>query len=180
MDTTQQQPATPANHTNNQPHTGIQGEANTPKPSVPLAPTPKLVVGAKTPTTQAPVDKVCWRSEDGLVVVKQLVKQAQKNPPSDYPCVVIQGFPQEHERVRRIPGGGIELMLTHPEAEAFVKALNAAAESQSKGQLYAILQSIPAKPKWRKEWWKKRNQARSSAQPRPSSGSWWRRRYNRY
>jgi hypothetical protein len=107
------------------------------------------------------LDRVCWESEDGLVRIKQLVRQAQKHPPSDYPCVVIQALPQEHERIRRIWGDTIELLLTYQEVEQLITALNAAAEAQGTGQLYQILQRVAPKPKWRKERWKKFNQRRT-------------------
>ena len=154
-----QLPASPAAPQTQQPQpNNPPGSEGRSKPDgVPVS-GPNSVPSAKTQGVAPPIDKVCWRSEDGLVVIKQLVKLAHKHPPSDYPCVVLQGFPRETQRIRRIHGGGIELMLTFQEADQFVRALNAAAESEGKGTVYAILQSIPPKPEWRKKKWKKLNE----------------------
>lgn len=155
---TDQAPVTSANHSTIQLQpTSTQAVVGTPNPGGGPSQVP---VDA---TQAAPIDKICWQSQDGLIVIKQLVRLAQKYPPSPYPCVVIQAFAREHERVRRIHGAGIELMLKHEETEEFLIAFNAAAESQGKGKLYQILQRVPLKPKWRKEHWRGFNQRRLSA-----------------
>jgi hypothetical protein len=155
-----QLPAVLANHQTMQPQPiAIQFGGGTPMPGASL-PTMPFLDDARTRVAEAPIDKVCWESEDGIVAIRQLVKLAQKHPPSDYPCIVLQAFPRDHERVRWIKGGGVELMLTYQEVEKFIVALNEAAQTQGKGQIYAVLQSIAPKPQWRKDEWKKRNEAR--------------------
>ena len=151
------------------------GKSTTNQTQESRAPVVLLTPGVKTAPKAIPIDKVCWKSDDDLVVIKQLVKLAQKHPPSDYPCIVIQAFPREHERIRSIRGG-IELMLTYQEAEEFVTALNVAAETQGKGQLYRILQRIPPKSKARKQKWKQFNARRLTDRSRWSSPTWARHR----
>ena len=163
----------PANPQTTQPQPGNeQPESNTSKDAVPK-PAPIPPQDSTNARVALPVDKICWQSDDGLVVIKQLVTQAQKFPPSPYPCVVMQGYPKEHERVRRIPGGGIEIMLTHEEMESFIDAFNDVAENQGKGKLYQILQRIPPKPAWRKNHWRRLNQERLSARHFPGPTPRW-------
>ena len=121
-----------------------------------------------TQPKQKPVDQVLFVSEDKLFAVKQLVGLAQRYPYSDYPCIVMQGFPAEHERIRRVSGGGVELMLTHEEFEAVIDGINAVSESQGKGTLYKILKRIPPKSQEHKLQWRRFNESRRASRP-----NWW-------
>jgi hypothetical protein len=116
-------------------------------------------------------DKTCFVSSDRRVVVKLLVEMLQRHPPSKYPCVVLQVFPEDHTRIRAIPGGGVECMFAHDELDAFLTAFNAAAVSQGKGEIYKILQSVPSKTAERKAVWKSHNETRLGLRPTPW---WWR------
>ena len=119
-----------------------------------------------------PIDKVCFVSDDGQIVIRQKVKTAQKHPPSDYPCIVIESRALvPHSRVRRLPDGGLELMLTYEECENLITYLNEAAKMAGKGELYQILQRVPPKTRAHKEKWKRRNEERLGLRPKMD---WWR------
>lgn len=123
----------------------------------------------KPTTTAAPPtaeNKTCFVSGDGQVVIKQLVTQLRRHPPSSYPCIVLQAFPKDHTRIRNIPGGGCELMFAHDELDAFIEAINAVAVMQGKGEVYKVLQRIPAKTPQRKQAWQRRNEARLGLCPK--------------
>jgi len=113
------------------------------------------------PLAKKPIDKEIFVSDDQLVRVKQLVALAQRYPYSDYPCIVIEAYPAPYERIRRIPGGGIELMLTHQEIEALLDAVNQVSESHGNGQLYQILKRIAPKSLGRKRRWRQFNACRN-------------------
>jgi hypothetical protein len=111
-------------------------------------------------TAVAPIDKVCFESDDGQIIISQLVKTAHKFPPHNYPCVVLAAKPADHTRVRRVGGGYIEIMPSFLEMEELVDAMNNVALASGKGKLYDILQRVPEKPRERKERWKQRNEMR--------------------
>ena len=81
-----------------------------------------------------------------------------------------------HERVRRLPDGGLELMLTYEECENLITYLNEAAKMAGKGELYQILQRVPPKTRAHKEKWKRRNEERLGLRPKLD----WRRNQRRH
>jgi hypothetical protein len=160
---TKRQPATPANNTNSQkPGTGpssskigpSNGEAASP-PQIPAA-KPLADVSAKT---EKPMDKVCWKSEDGQVVIRQKVRTAGRAPAHCYPVIATEYYPIDHSRIRKLPQGGLEVMHTHEEFEQLLAAINAADEKVK----YGVTCHVPPKSKSRKEKWKRWNEARVSA-----------------
>lgn len=136
------------------------------KVNVLVQPATNVTIPSTNESDGPPQDKIVWRSDDGLIVIRQLVRQAKRHPQSDYPCIVIQAFPVKHERVRRIANGGVELMPAHLEFDAMVDAINAVATSQGKGKLYDVLQRVAPKSKERKMAWKKINIARAAKRER--------------
>ena len=138
-----------------------------PKPQDPSPPGPtiqeKLAPSAFSPTGRRKtelVDKVCYVSSDEQFVVKQLVWKIAKFPPSSYPVVAVEAYPEVHTRFREIPGGGVELVLVYEEVEQLLKALNEAAIEAGKGQLYQILQHVPKKTAAHKQKWRRYNERR--------------------
>ena len=93
------------------------------------------------------MDKVCWRSEDGLVKVTQKVRSAGRDPPHGYPIVVLECVPQEGQRIRKLANGGLEILLNHIEVENYL------AVSLADGKVrYEVLQRVPVGPA-RKAYW---------------------------
>lgn len=125
-----------------------------------------------------PIDKTCYASEDGQFRIEQLVQKTAKFPPSPYPCIVMQFFPEDHTRIRRLAGGGIEVMLTNYETDQFVDAMNGAASASGKGKLYDVLQRVPEKTKEHKRRWKKWNEERLGLRAKPNK--WWPRQYAKH
>lgn len=153
-------PDKPANQTKPQTEPSLNPNGAGPTQPIPnSSPAPDTTAGAQA-SAPPPTDKTCWQSEDGLVTIKQLVKLAQRHPPSDYPCVVVQSVPRRFERIRQLNNDVMELMLTYEDVEQFVTELNAAAATQGKGKLYEILQHVPPKSKSRKERWRRFNRRR--------------------
>jgi hypothetical protein len=157
---------------NNQKNKNMEQNPNTnpeqqPKPQDPSPPGPtiqeKLAPSAFSPTGRRKtelMDKVCYVSPDEQFVVKQLVWKIAKFPPSSYPVVAVEAYPEVHTRFREIPGGGVELVLVYEEVEQLLKALNEAAIEAGKGQLYQILQHVPKKTAAHKQKWRRYNERR--------------------
>ena len=118
-----------------------------------------------------PEDKTCYVSDDGQLRIEQLVQQTAKFPPSPYPCIVLQLFPKDHTRIRRLESGGLEAMLTGFEIEQFIDAYNNAASASGKGKVFAVLQRVPEKTKQHKRKWREYNETRLGI--RKPSGRWW-------
>ena len=125
-----------------------------------------------------PVDKICYESDDRQFRVEQKVQSTAKYPPSPYPCIVMQFFPQDHTRIRRLDGGGVEVMLTNYETDQLVDAMNGAASASGKGKLYDVLQRVPEKTHEHKQRWKKWNEERLGVRPKPGKWWWGKRRYH--
>jgi hypothetical protein len=125
----------------------------------------------------APIDKTCFVSLDEQFRIEQLVKTAAKYPPSPYPCIVMQFFPEDHTRIRELEGGGVEAMLTNHEIEQFIIAFNNAALASGKGRMFDVLQHVPEKTKQHKAKWCEYNEIRLGLRPKPRR-SWWAQRKN--
>jgi hypothetical protein len=124
-----------------------------------------------TASAVIPTDKTCYVSEDGQLRIEQMVEKSAKYPPSLYPVIVLQLFPEDHTRIRRLEGGGIEAMLTGLEIEQFVDAYDEAARASGKGKIFEILQRVPEKTKQHKDKWRKFNEERLGI--RKPTGRWW-------
>jgi len=159
--------------TTNQSPTVAVTETGTPPPAKP-EPTYEQDVSSAV----IPVDKTCYVSEDGQFRIEQLVHKSAKFPPSPYPVIVMQFFPMDHTRIRRLEGGGIEVMLTGFEIEQFVDAYDEAARASGKGKIFEILQRIPEKTREHKQKWRQWNEQRLGLRPKPKK--WWPRQYSKH
>ena len=118
------------------------------------------------PRRGKPVDKVCWRSEDGLVTVSQKVRTAGRYPPHGYPVVVLECVPKEGQRIRKLANGGLEILLNHFEVENYLAAL-----SLADGKVrYEVVQRVPVKDPDRKAYWDGINSARHERKSRGQAG----------
>jgi hypothetical protein len=147
--------------------------AGTPPPTK-----PEPTYDQDTSTAVIPTDKVCYESDDGQFRVEQKVQSTAKYPPSLYPVIVLQLFPEDHTRIRRLEGGGIEAMLTGLEIEQFVDAYDEAARASGKGKIFDILQRVPEKTKQHKQRWRKWNEERLGLRPKPNK--WWPKQYSKH
>ena len=152
--------------TTNQTPTAATTGTGTPSPTK-----PEPTYDQNTASAVIPVDKICYESDDRQFRVEQKVQSTAKYPPSPYPCIVMQFFPEDHTRIRRLSGGGIEVMLTNNETDQFVDAMNGAASASGKGKLYDVLQRVPEKTKQHKAKWKEINEERLGI--RKPTGRWW-------
>lgn len=158
--------------TNQQPTVAATGTETPPSTKA------KSTYDQDTSSAVIPIDKTCYASEDGQFRIEQLVQKTAKFPPSPYPVIVLQFFPQDHTRIRRLEGGGIEAMLTGLEIEQFVDAYDEAARASGKGKVFEVLQRVPEKTREHKKRWKKWNEERLGLRPKP--GKWWPKQYNKH
>jgi hypothetical protein len=118
--------------------------------------TPCLGGEPTQPVSPVSGDCVNYRSQDGLVEVVTKVTTANRYPKHDYPIVCLRFRPQNGTRIQRIPGtDAVEILLSHHEVVAHLKALNRA-DTKSH---YTWLE-IPEKPAERKAFWHRKNQER--------------------
>ena len=163
--------ATPKQETTPPPASAPPGASVPAKPLSAAAPTPvsagaaSQAAGAK-PGPRKPADKICWRSEDGLVTVAQKVSSAGRFPPHGYPVIVLECIAKEGQRIRRLPNGGLEIMLNHLEIEQYLQAI-AAADSKVR---YEVVQRVPTKDPARKAYWDGINAARHQRKSRGQTG----------
>ena len=158
--------------TNQSPTVAVNETGSTP----PAKPEPTY--DQNTASSVIPTDKTCYASEDGQFRIEQLVQKTAKFPPSPYPTIVMQFFPRDHTRIRRLEDGGIEAMLTGLEIEQFVDAYDEAARASGKGKIFDILQRVPEKTKEHKQRWKKWNEERLGLRQRPRK--WWSKQYSKH
>ncbi len=158
--------------TTNQTPTVAASAAGTPPPTK-----PESTYDQNTASAVIPTDKICYESHDGQFRIEQLVQKTAKYPPSLYPVIVLQLFPEDHTRIRRLEGGGIEAMLTGLEIEQFVDAYDEAARASGKGKIFDILQRVPEKTKQHKQRWRKWNEERLGLRPKPHK--WWPKQYSK-
>lgn len=102
------------------------------------------------------MDKICWRSDDGLVTVSQKVTNVGRFPPHRYPVIVLECVPKEGQRIRQLANGGLELLLTHQEVFEYITALSLADDKVR----YEVSRRVPPKDPARKNYWDKINAAR--------------------
>ena len=89
-------------------------------------------------------------SRDQLVSIRVL-DAPKRWPRHDYKCVVIRVTPRDHERIRRLNDGRIEIMLTKEELRALVEGF------QKCDPEFGVTFTCPMlnKPEGRKQQWRR-------------------------
>jgi hypothetical protein len=115
------------------------------------------MINSNNSNTPAP-DQRNYVSDDGLVEVWTKTS-VHRWPKHGYPCVVMNCRPKFATRIQPLKdgSGGVEIMLTHAEVAAHLRALQAA----SPGKKY-VIPEIPEKPLARKKHWEQINRRRWS------------------
>ena len=135
--------------------------------ATPASPEAFLQAAAGLPVRGKPVDKICWRSGDGLVTVSQKVTDVGRFPPHRYPVIVLECVPKEGQRIRQLPtNDGLEIMLAHREIEQYLEAI-ALADGKVR---YEVSRRVPPKGPARKSYWDKINAARHQRKSREQAG----------
>jgi len=91
-------------------------------------------------------DRILWRSEDGIVMVRRRVRTAMRWPQHSWPIITLDVLPGEKTRVRPLKNGRIDICLEHEAQVALLKAVN---EIETEIQ-YGLPSHVPKKPLERK------------------------------
>ena len=119
--------------------------------------TPKASGASPTNNRPKVTDALNYRSTDGAVEIHTKVTTAHRYPPHHYPVVCLQLRPKRGSRVQLLDdgSGGLDVLLTHAEVAAHIKALQIADPKHG----YQV-PDIKPKPEERKRRWDEINRAR--------------------
>ncbi len=103
-----------------------------------------------TINSEAPGDRVNYRSPDGLVTIVTKVASAKRWPQHDYPIVCLQLRPQQGSRVQEIEGGSgaLDVLLNHEEVARHIRALSEADPKAGYRVPHIPLKSADRKARW--------------------------------